>query len=263
MKEYSAASNEELEFPDPIERLAFKNPVEPAALTHYDAARTALASAHRVDEAKDIRDKAQALATYARQARDTQLMQWATEIRVRAERRCGELLREASRMGTRNRGHGEKKSESHDATQIPTISDIGLTKSQSSRYQKLAAMPEEHFETAVATAKETAGAVTSTFMLRYADELRQTRDAKKQLADARRNLDPVSRASAAWWPIESGLSLLMTRIGKAGNLPPCPSHRTAEILSLWSTISAFLSTHMEDTHGLANDQHQRNDGTGS
>lgn len=45
---------------------------------------------------------------------------------------------------------------------------MGLTKDESSRYQQLAAMPDAHFETAVATAKTTAGEVTTAFMLREA-----------------------------------------------------------------------------------------------
>lgn len=50
----------------------------------------------------------------------------------------------------------------------PTLADMGLSKDESSRYQRLAAMPEAHFETAVATAKATAGEVTTAFMLREA-----------------------------------------------------------------------------------------------
>lgn len=91
------------------------------------------------------RDKAEAMAAYARQAKDSDLIQYATEIKVRAERRCGELLATTVQHG------GDRKTESR--SNAPTLIDMGLTRDESSRYQQLAAMPAEHFETAVATAK--------------------------------------------------------------------------------------------------------------
>jgi hypothetical protein len=134
-----------------------------ASLVRYEAARNALAEAHRVDEVKDIRDKAEAMAAYARQAKDSELIQYATEIKVRAERRCGELLaRTEKNTGARMNGRalgGASVVERHDS-RSPTLADMGLTRDESSRYQQLAAMPAEHFETAVATAKATAGEVT-------------------------------------------------------------------------------------------------------
>lgn len=136
-------------------------------LVRYEQARSALAECHRVDEVKEIRDKAEAMAAYARQARDQELILWATEIKVRAERRAGEMLVLMKQRGELSHG-GDRRSESRSET--TNLNDVGITADQSHRWQRLAAMSDEHFETTVATAKETAGQVTTAFMLR--EELR-------------------------------------------------------------------------------------------
>jgi N6-adenosine-specific RNA methylase IME4 len=118
-------------------------------LVRYDAARRALAEAHRIDEVKDIRDKWFALEAYAKQAKDTTLITQATEIRMRAERRAGELLSEMAERGERPRG---RKKESH----VATLSDLGVSKTQSSRWQKLAALDPDTFETRVKRASTNA-----------------------------------------------------------------------------------------------------------
>lgn len=142
-------------------------------LIRYEAARFALAECHRIDEVKDIRDKAQAMAAYARQAKDTELIQYATEIKVKAERRCGELLSGMDRAAV---GDNQFSRSSDAATTSPTLADMGLTKDQSSRFQKLAAMPLDVFEAAVETAKEAVGEVTTAFMLREARTLQPQRE---------------------------------------------------------------------------------------
>ena len=132
-------------------------------LVKYNAARTALAEAHAIDEVKDIRDKAEAMAAYARQAKDTEMIQWVTEIKVRAERRAGQMLAEMPKAtGTLK---NVNLSRSHDST-ATKLSDLGITKNESSRWQKLANVTEEQFEHAIAAAKEVAGEVTTAAMLR-------------------------------------------------------------------------------------------------
>ena len=134
-------------------------------LAKYDAARYALSVAVEVDEVKDIRDKAAAMAAYARQAQDKELLQWATEIKVRAERRAGEMMRDMEK-NTGAKGIGPIAVTRLDRNQAPTLADMGISKNESSRWQKLAAVSNEKFEEAVAAAKEVAGEVTTAYLLK-------------------------------------------------------------------------------------------------
>src|SRR5262249_41876341 len=94
---------------------------------------------------------AMALQVYARQAKDMELVEHATDIRMRAERRAGELLKQMGERGERHSGHGDQKSGSQATT--PKLEDLGISKSQSSRGQGLASLDDKHFEARVQRAK--------------------------------------------------------------------------------------------------------------
>lgn len=168
-------------------------------LIRYEAARTALAECQRIDEVKDIRDKAEAMAAYARQAKDTDLIQYATEIKVRAERKAGELIQQAKDAGALAPHGGDRKSKSR--SQTTNLNDVGISADQSSRWQSLAGMSDEHFETAVATAKDTAGQVTTAFMLREAAKARPLHKTTKK---DKKRLQELAEAKAR------GVSMLTT-----------------------------------------------------
>lgn len=73
-------------------------------LIKYDAACRALAEAKSVDEVKSWSDKAAAIQAYGRMAQDKTLEVDAAEIRIRAERRLGELLGQQKAAGGLNPG---------------------------------------------------------------------------------------------------------------------------------------------------------------
>ena len=76
-------------------------------LALYSAAKAALVKLQRVDEIKTIRDKAMAAQMYAQLAKDPELMDHATEVRVRLRiRRAGEVLHEMKANGQRDPGKG-------------------------------------------------------------------------------------------------------------------------------------------------------------
>lgn len=65
----------------------------------YESAKSALSQCVALDECKSWADKAAALASYAKQANDEELMKMATRIRDRAIRRAGELLAQINGQG--------------------------------------------------------------------------------------------------------------------------------------------------------------------
>jgi hypothetical protein len=139
------------------------------ALIRYDAARRALAAAHRVDEVKAIRDKAEAVRVYAKQAGDFELQNQAAEIRIRAERRAGELLVDMQTSGERQAKERGRPTKVSSPTTLPKL---GITRDQSSKWQRLASMIDDAtFDKAVAQAKENDGELTAAGLLRAIREI--------------------------------------------------------------------------------------------
>lgn len=126
------------------------------ALAKYETARAALAECHRIDEARDIADKAQALQVYARQAKNLELERWVAEIRLRARRRIGELSAQLEKaQGART------ELRSTDETKLSALTAAGISKAEAHRCEKIAAVPEVRFENYISAQTAAGRAVTA------------------------------------------------------------------------------------------------------
>jgi len=128
-----------------------------AQLIKYEAACRALAECKSVDEVKTWADKAAAMQAYGRMAKDKTLEVDAAEIRIRAERRLGEMLAAQKADGGLNKGQlkqGPALVANEGGKSAPRLADVGIGYDLSSRAQKLAAVPEAEFEAELAAKRE-------------------------------------------------------------------------------------------------------------
>lgn len=106
-------------------------------------ARRILAQASTVAEGTELRARAAAIESYTAVRDDAgAAVEAAAEVRLRAERRLGELLAEGREDGTVRAGSGRPEKWST----TPTISDLGISKHESATFAKLADIPDEVFD---------------------------------------------------------------------------------------------------------------------
>jgi len=140
-----------------------------------------LAQSQDLKEVKAIRDKAEAARHYAQSASlGLQIQNRAAELKLRAERKAGQLLSELVYRG------GNRRSNSHDGSL--KLSDLGIGYNQSSRWQKEAAVPERIFEEYLAAANKMGRDITAQSLLRLGRSW-----LKKQSANCNRNDDASSK----------------------------------------------------------------------
>jgi uridine phosphorylase len=100
----------------------------------YIAARNALAQCVEIDEVEQITNKWTALATYAKQMHDTELLDLARRIGIRAERRVGELMNELRGDGAKGTGPWS------------VAAKHGISKEVTARALRFASVPSEIIE---------------------------------------------------------------------------------------------------------------------
>ena len=142
--------------------------------------------AKSVDEVKTIRDKAEAMRAYAKQVGESlEVQNDIAEIKLRAERRIGEMIKETDlhkggNIETLKQYPTSKMTKPDDKIKL---SDIGISKYQSHTYQKIAGIPEEKFESLINEIKEDEKELTEAFMLNTAKKIDREINIQKQEED--------------------------------------------------------------------------------
>jgi 16S rRNA G966 N2-methylase RsmD len=158
------------------------------ALVKYQEARAALARCRRVDEAKSIRDKMEALRVYGRQAHDYEMETWAAEIKVRAIRRIGEISVKLpkAKAGTVKAGKrgGTFELPPGGMSKAETLRAAGLSPQAAHRCEQIFAIPAEEFEAVLEAKKAKRKPVSAKELLGKAGKRAKTKKYEKDRAAA-------------------------------------------------------------------------------
>jgi hypothetical protein len=134
---------------------------ESRALALMASMKVALAQETNLDNLIRLQGQAEAVRCLVKKAKlGLDMHNEAAAFKLRAERRAGEML------GALNLRGGSRSAKSHDGTL--RLQDLGITRNQSARWQREAAVPEAEFEAYLEEAQAEGKEVTAAELLRRA-----------------------------------------------------------------------------------------------
>lgn len=130
-------------------------------LIKWDKIRTQIETAKDIETLVGLKDKLRAYQILAEQSKQSQEVQAKIAIyKARADRKCGEWLKE-------NIKQGQRSDLLQDAT---SLKDLKLNRTESSRLQKIANIPEDKFEKILIEAEMETKKITNNMLVNIAKE---------------------------------------------------------------------------------------------
>jgi phage N-6-adenine-methyltransferase len=124
------------------------------AMLSVEKARQMIAACRRVDEVAEIRNRALAMALYLRTQRAAkESILDCQEIAVHAERALGERTAGMEKAKPGRQPAMELIRDERINSKAEQLAEVGITADQASKFEQLAAIPEDEFEAAVADAR--------------------------------------------------------------------------------------------------------------
>lgn len=204
-----------------------------AAFLELDRARKALAEAETLPEITSLVDRAEVMRVAARKAKLSLEAQndWA-EYKLDTERKAGTMLKQmdlprGARPDRIEQGESKAGDWSNDTTNnwsndttnsdsspAPRLADIGITKHQSSAWQRLADLPEEDYEGYKAEARAKGKEITEAGAVRIAKHREREKTKYEQAAKFAEVVQEQPKIALAswedWLPGEAICDLLIT-----------------------------------------------------
>lgn len=233
-------------------------------LVRYEAACRALAECKAVDEVKAWADKAAAMQAYGRMAQDKGLEIDAAEIRIRAERRLGEMLAHQKADGGLNSGV-RMAGKSADGSAVvcddrrsaaPKLAEAGISKDLSSRAQKLAAVPEAEFEAEVGGWRERVSAEGARVSARLQQAGERALKAAPEPDDYSPSAEEVAEAEASARDDAERVRLILDADDVAAALTEKCKQQAAHIRILESRIAGLTNANAEHVRRIKQLQRQ-------
>ena len=168
-------------------------------LAQLEAAKTAIERATTIDEANEYRNQAEVLEVYyLRVESSTILADRCNEIKLRAERKIGEMLRQLDLSPGPSNGQ--------------SLGDMDISRNQSSKWQRLATIPDETWEEAIQEGPSEAA------LLRLAKALEKAQEeppAPEPIID--HEPTPNQPITQGYWVLAEGEGL--TKVSDAAGVP--------------------------------------------
>ena len=211
-----------------------------AVLVKIDKAKAYLAAIVSIEDVMEVMGMAEAAKAYAKRVGSTvETINYATEVRLRAERKLGEILSKTPKQsGARGRkGGGTRGSQKEpQVDEPPTLADAGISKKLSSQSQELAKASDDEFEAALDTgAKE----LNRNKVLK---DLKSKKTAKKRnkVADAGKKIKPSDR-----WHVYRDDMQTWTAPRQYDYIITDPPYKK-EFLPLWSVLAERATEWLKD-----------------
>jgi len=149
---------------------------EEKRLLNIEAAAQLLADARTIQEVAEVRNYAEAVRLVARQAKaGLEVQNQAAEIKLRAERRAGEMLAEIERITPEEKGallNHDGVTRNHRGY-MDTLKETDIPRTTAHNWQQIAAIPEPEFEQHIEETKAAKRELTTSGTVRVAKQLRR------------------------------------------------------------------------------------------